>query len=160
MGLGYAQSMTVTTDYRTRAIRPLGVRTVNGWQIKVHGIAASGQTPRPAVIDAANALAARVLPKRSGPKGLDGYGFLIIHEGESACYYLLFCWSGEIFLSNHIFIAPLGNPMAGRPVQPGVFPCAWELVPIAHEREAWVSAMLADGPDPERYLADTLTRDA
>lgn len=152
--------MTANTKYRTRAIRPLGVRTPAGWQMKVYGIAASGDTPRPAVVEAGNNLAERALPKRSGPSGLDGYGFLIIHEGESACYYLIFCWSGEIFLNTHIYIAPLGNPSAYRPVQPGVFPCAWELVPVAYEREAWVAAMLADGPDPERYLADTLTRDA
>jgi hypothetical protein len=152
--------MTTTTDYLTRAIRPLGVRAINGWQMKLHGIAAKGETPRPAVVEAGVDLAERVLPKRSGPDGREGYGFVVIHEGESACYYLIFRWSGEIFLNHHIFIAPLGNPRAYNPVGPGVFPCAWELVPVAHEREAWVATMLADGPDPDRYLADTLSRDA
>jgi hypothetical protein len=152
--------MTANTAYQTRAIRPLGVHKLNGWQMKVHGIAANRETVRPAVVQAGLALAAKLLPERSGPSGLDGYGFVVIHEGESACYYLVFCWSGEIFLQKQICIAPLGNPTAYQPVGEGVFPCAWELVPVAYEREAWVSSMLASGPDPDRYLADMLTRDA
>lgn len=151
--------MTTTTSYQTRAVRPLGVRDLAGWQMKVYGIAATGERPRDAVVDAAAAVAEKVLPPAGGGP-LDGFGFVIAHQGESACYYLIYWWVGEIYLGHRIFVAPLPAPQRARPVSAGVFPCAWELVPIAHEREAWVESMLRSGPDPERYLADTVSRDA
>jgi hypothetical protein len=152
--------MATTTSYRTRAIRPLGVRELAGWRMKMYGIAAVGERPREAVVAAASELAAKVLPAPPHDDGPGAYGFVIAHEGESACYYLVYWWVQEIFLGHRIFVASLRDPRRWQPVGAGVFPCAWELVPIAHEREAWVAAMLQGEPDPQRYLADTVSRDA
>ena len=152
--------MSSSTPYRTRAVRPLGVRDLARWQMKLYGIAANAEQPREEVVAAAVEVAEAMLQNPPGASPLDGYGFLIAHEGESACYYLIFRWVGEIFLDSKIFAAPLAAPRRYSPVRAGIFPCAWELVPIAHEREAWVAAMLAGpAPDPRRYLADTVSRD-
>src|SRR4051812_8953084 len=108
-------SMSTTTSYRARAVRPLGVRELTGWRMKVYGIAVTGEVPRDEVVAAGVDVAAKTLPPARRDDPLGGYGFVIVHEGESACYYLVFWWLDEIFLGHRIFVAPLARPRAVQP---------------------------------------------
>ena len=160
--------MTVR-PYRPRPVRFLRLAEVGGWRVKTYGVSAHAEHPDPALVDAALALADRLLPRpavapASGAAvSTERYGVAvaIAHEGLDGAFALLSWWAGENMLAHHAFVAP-GPPYVFRPLAPtGIVACVWELAVLAFEREAWVETVLAnpDGPDLDAYLARRLSAD-
>jgi hypothetical protein len=141
--------MIVTTPYRTRAIRFLGVEEVGDWRLKLYGVAARGEEPRPELIEAARAALPGALP----PDG-DGLGFAIVHEAREFCFVLVDWWENENEVHQRILGAPLDDPAALGPLETTGIGCVWELAVTDFERRAWLEHILAreGGPDVEAYL--------
>jgi hypothetical protein len=154
--------VVLSEGYARRPVRPLPMVEVDGWRLKVHGIAYRGEVPRPELVDAARRVAGETLPRPAVGEGRYGVGFLGVHDGRDAGFVFVDWWAQENELHHHAFVSPLDRPADLVAVQPGMLTaCAWDLAVIAHERDAWVETVLANpaGPDVEAYLARELRAD-
>lgn len=150
------------TPYEPRPIRFLDLWRVEGWCLKVYGIAFGRPQPRSELVAAARRIAIQQL--RSLPAGLPHYhlGFLGIHDGKTANFIFLDFWADENELHHHVFVSPTAYPEQFTYVTPtGLSACVWDLRLQAFEREAWVAHVLqrSASPDFEAYLAETLNAD-
>lgn len=98
------------TPYEPRPIRFLELWSVEGWRLKVYGIAFGRPQPRSELVTAARRIALRHL--HSLPAGLSHYhtGFLGIHEGRTANFVFPDFWADENELHHHVFVSPTGHP--------------------------------------------------
>ena len=145
---------SVRREYRTRPVRYLKTLESGGWRMKLYGISADGQKPRPELLQAAEEVAFETLPKPLG-EGRYGVGFVIAHDGADGCYVLVDWWQGEDMLYHHLYLAPKARPKdLERHTSSGLTACVWELAVISFERQSWVDAVLnnPEGPDLEGYL--------
>jgi hypothetical protein len=162
--------------HRPRPIRFLGLHETVGWTLKVYGIAARGERPRPALVEAIRVLAPTVLPSPAvwpgaadagdgaggsgGSGGGDparyGLGFVIVHDAGDYCFALYDWWAGENEIHQRLYSAPLDDPDAMRPHPTPAVGCVWELAVLDHERRAWLRHVLTrdGGPDVGGYLRD------
>ena len=150
------------TPYAPRPIRFLDLWRVEGWRIKVYGIAHARPLPRPELVAAARGIATRQL--HSLPIDIRHYhvGFLGVHDGRTANFVFLDFWADENELHHHVFVSPTAQPDKFTYVTPtGLSACVWDLRLQAFERDAWVTHVLQRGeaPDFDGYLAATLSAD-
>ena len=151
-----------TTPYKPRPIRFLDLWAIEGWRLKLYGIASGRPLPRPELVAAAQQLAARQL--HSLPAGLPHYhlGFLGVHDGRTSNFVFLDFWANENELHHHVFVSPTGSPADFTCVTPtGLSACVWDLRVQAFERDAWVNHVLKCGtsPDFDNYLAARINID-
>jgi hypothetical protein len=108
----------------------------------------------------------RVLPTLlPEPDGTPPAGFIILHRGEDGAAYLIaYTWVWDNVL--HVRSAAAAQPELSCPDddpthfmvldRPWVG-CVYELMPLGHERDAWIRHMLAPSvPDLDGYLADSM----
>jgi hypothetical protein len=98
-------------------------------------------------------MALAALPEAKPAEGRPGLGFLIVHRGRAAEYVVLGWWDRENELPVRVFVHNAGP---WRPARGGESFCVWDLELFAHERDAYVETVLADG-DVEAYLARRAT---
>jgi len=168
---GYAGGMTVAelgpgfhTDvpYRPRPVRFVRREDVDGWRLKVYGIALPGKEPRPELVDAAVALAAEVYPQPAVGDTQHGVGFLIVHDAATFGMALFYWWQSGNELHQRHFLSPLEDVTALEAVTfPQATGCVWELGAIDFERRVWIEDVLANpgGPDVQRYLSREYNED-
>ena len=148
--------MQISEAYAPRPIRFLEEwQAAPGWRLKVYSIAYGREQARPEAVAAAKERAEKMIP----PTGGYGVGFLGVHDGRGAVFAFLDWWEGENELHHHVWVAPADHPTALKPVvdnNPSV--CVWDIAVQWHERQAWVTHVLAnpDGPDLEGYLSERL----
>ncbi|MEU8876610.1 hypothetical protein AB0D24_36810 [Streptomyces javensis] len=145
--------------HRPRAIGFLGLETVGGWAVKVYGISASADVPRPALVAATVEAAASALPSPARTDSRYGIGFAIAHDAADRCFALVDWWHGENEIHQRLFSAPLERPDALMPHPGEAIGCVWELAVTDFERRAWLRHVLAnpEGPDRDGYLAAHFT---
>lgn len=147
--------------YAPRPFRFLELWEVNGWRIKVYGIAYKGELPRPELVEAAKVRALAHLVDNSDPHY--SVGFLGVHDGRGANFIFIDYWADENELHHHVYISPTDDVPNFRYATPtGLIACVWDLQLMAFERQAWVETVLANpaGPDVEAYLACRYNGDA
>lgn len=146
-----------TIPYRPRLTRSMGTVQRAGWTVKIIGITAGPELPDDLELAAAIARAEEHLPQPPRTDERPGIAFLIVHHGDEALWVIVAWWWLDI-LYQRLFRADPGS-VALAPVPPdGPTACVWELLAIDHERQAWVTHVLArpDNPDFAGYLASTL----
>jgi hypothetical protein len=152
--------MRLAEPYGTRPVRCLEVAELDGWRIKVYGIAYSGGVPQPALVAAALDIARPRLPTPATTDTRYGVGFLGVHQGRDSNFVFLDWWAEENELHHHVWFSSQAEPTALRAEQPqDPVACAWDIGVLAHERTAWVANVLANpaGPDLDAYVNDQLT---
>ena len=149
----------------SRTGRPSGSaessRSADAWQMKLYGIAAQQELPRPELIQAAKNVAAKVLENETA----NNYkvGFIGVHDGRGACFVFVDFWGNENELFHRVFLSRLSDPAGLKPADAADSSvCVWDLRLQAFEREAWIKHVLAraSAPDFEAYLADRLNENA
>ncbi|HEX6469328.1 MAG TPA: hypothetical protein VF069_09550 [Streptosporangiaceae bacterium] len=147
--------------HRPRRIRFLGLHETVGWTLKVYGITAQGERPRPALVEAVRGLAPTVLPSPAvwaggGDPERYGLGFVTVHDAGDYCFALYDWWAGENEIHQRLYSAPLDDPGAMRPHPTPAIACVWEFAVLDHERRAWLRHVLTrdGGPDVGGYLRD------
>jgi hypothetical protein len=147
--------------HRTRAIRFLRREDVDGWRLKLYGIATDGEEPRDELVAAARDLAASVLPRPAVGDDRYGVGFVTAHDAAALGIVLVYWWQSGNELHQRIYAAPHEDLPALRPVENQPAGCVWELAIVDFESRAWLEDVLAnpDGPDLERYLKRQLNDD-
>lgn len=140
------------------SLRFLATTDVDGWKIKTYGIAPADAVPRSALVRAARARAAAVLPTRPDQEGAFGVGFLIVRDDVDRCVALVDWWAHVDELYQRVFAAPADRPQALEPQATAGIGSVCELEVVAHERGAWLRHVLSNpaGRDIDGYLTDTL----
>ncbi|WP_377272809.1 hypothetical protein [Peterkaempfera sp. SMS 1(5)a] len=147
------------TEKRLLVLPPV---TVAGRRIKRYHVTADPRGIDPGVAEAAYAILPELLPE---PDGTPPVTFTVLHRGgDDGAYLNAYSWVWDNAL--HFAGAAAGQPFLGCPdddpshfvrVTVPLIGCVWEVVPILHERDAWVRHVLApDRPDPDAYLADSV----
>ncbi|HEY7485144.1 MAG TPA: hypothetical protein VH912_11845 [Streptosporangiaceae bacterium] len=152
--------------HRPRAIRFLGLHETVGWTLKVYGIAAHGERPRQALVEAVRSMSSTVLPSPAvwsgdGDPDRYGVGFVILHDAGDYCFALFDWWAAENEIHQRLYSAPLDRPDAMGPHPTPAIGCVWEMAVHDHERRAWLRHVLArpEGPDLGAYLRDRFEGD-
>lgn len=157
-----SNTFTLQEPYAPRPIRCLEVWEVDGWRIKVYGIAYRRAAPRPELVTAAKEIARRTLPPLATRAHLYGVGYLGIHDGRGANFVFVDWFADENEIHHHVFIGPSDQPArldvitSDQPIA-----CVWDMQVMAFERQAWVDTVLTNphGPDLAAYLACQLNTD-
>ena len=122
----------------------IGVREINGWQLKLYFVSLHNKQFSEQVVEAALQHAERNVP---WPNRSQGYGFVTIHFGEQI-WLLVDLWVDDI-LRHFLFRATYENPthfVVGP--DDGTSMCVWELEITKHERDSWVKHVLSNPADP------------
>jgi hypothetical protein len=145
----------VAAPYRPRHVRFLRRADVEGWRLKLYGIALEGKEPDREFVEATSRLAGSVLPRPPVTDGRYGVGFATAHDAAAAFIALVYWWQSENELHQRIFVGPKASPIDLEQVENQPAGCVWELEIVDFERRAWLEDVLAnpDGPDLERYLS-------
>ena len=140
--------------YQPRHVRFIRREDVDGWRLKLYGIALKGKDPDPEFVEATRDLAASVLPQPPSTDDRYGVGFATAHDATSLYIALIYWWQSENELHQRIYVSPKDDPIAFVPVENQPAGCVWELDVVDFERRAWREDVLANpsGPDLERYL--------
>jgi hypothetical protein len=147
--------------YEPRPVRFVRREDVDGWRLKLYGIALAGNEPRSELVAATRELAATILPRPAVSDNRYGVGFATAHDAATACIALVYWWQSENELHQRIYVAPKADPEALEPVFDQPAGCVWELAVVDFERRAWLEDVLANpaGPDIQRYLERRLDED-
>jgi len=132
---------------------------LGGRRVKRYEIHIEDSPIDPAIVDAAYARLPQLLPERTGTVPAS---FTVLHRSAMGAYLLAYSWTLTDVLECRAVVA--GVRVLGCPDDdPAHFVesagqwigCVWELVPLEHERSAWVRHILRpDAPDLDGYVAD------
>jgi hypothetical protein len=140
--------------YEPRLTQPLGVREAAGRKVKLIGITAGDELPAGAALDAALEAAVEHLPQPASTERRQGMAFMIVHSGTEALWGILGWWELDI-LYLRTLRADLGTTTFSLVPPDGPTACAWELLAVDAERQAWVTHVLSnpEHPNYQAYLA-------
>jgi hypothetical protein len=135
----------IAAPHQPRPIRFLRFEPLEGWRLKIYGIATAGQTVRPELVTASLELAAAVLPKPAIADDRYGTGFVIAHDAATVCFALIYWWQSSNELHQRAYFSPRDNPRALTKLTDPAAGCVWELEVIDFERRAWLKDVLTTG---------------
>ncbi len=140
--------------YTKRPIRFHKLWEIDGWQLKVYGIAYKAPQPAPELVEGVMSVAKSVLPQPARTDSRYGVGFICAHEGRTASIAFVDWWENEDELHHKMFIAEDKNLAQLSPAADDeLTACSWDLAVIGFERNAWVRHILqAPEPDLQAYL--------
>ena len=157
-GYGARRVIELAEPYIARPVAALGVWRHGDWRLKKYTIAYRRESARPELIEAAEAVAADILPTPAITPMRYGVGILGIHDGRGAGLVFVDWWEQENDLHHHVFLSSDIDRGTLRPAAPTeLAACVWDLSVMAYEREAWMRHVFAaDAPNLDAYLADQL----
>ena len=137
------------TKYKKREVTFFKVMKNGEWNIKVYGIGLKDLPHK----DILNYIQDK-LPLPAKTELRYGMGFLIIHTGVVANWFLLNWWGYEDVVHQKLFNSPVGDFNAIQTVaDDSILACVHELDIYGFESEAWKKHVLSpDKPDFEGYL--------
>jgi hypothetical protein len=149
--------------FRDKYVHSQPVLELAGRQVKPYHITREPDgVLRPAIVEAAYAMAEQILPPPDYE--MPAASWLVLHEGKVPMYLCVYDWvwgnaveviaaaAAEPYLG-----CPDDDPTHFVPLKRVLAGCVWELTVLEHERAAWaVHMLLPDQPDLPGYLADTV----
>jgi hypothetical protein len=154
--------MKLNESYRSRAIRYLDQWNIGPLRMKVYGIAYRDEVPATALRKAARQVAERRIGASAVMTNHHGAGFVGIHQGRDGNFIFVDWWADENELHHHVYVSSSDEPQGLEYKTPsGLTACAWDLLVLCFEREAWVECVLKRHTDPdiECYLETRLNAD-
>ncbi len=143
--------------FSERHIRPGGVASVAGWQVKQYRVTVTPAPVAAAVVEAAERFLPKLLPDAAGSDGTPTLAFSVLHKGEDAVWFNLYSWLYGAILHCRAASATFAEPTVFTPLVEPLIGCVWELPAVVHERSAWVRHVLTPArPDVDAYVADVL----
>lgn len=134
--------------------------TIDGWRMKLYGIAWRRDLPQPKLLHAAKRIAADQL-REAAPSNYK-VGFVGAHDGRTACVVFVDYWGNENERFHRVFVSRSGDPNALIPAKSSdLSVCVWDLRLQSFECEAWVKHVLykAGAPDLQAYIEERLNDD-
>lgn len=154
-------SIELHGTYEPRPIRLRNLWEMNGWRLKVYGIAHGRPAPDDGLIRGLKKTAEEVLPQPPVTESRYGLGFICAHQGRTVSIAFVDWWENEDELHHKMFIADEKDLASLRPAaEDELTACSWDLALIGFERNAWVRHILqTPKPDVEAYLNEHLNED-
>lgn len=151
----------LAAPYKPRHVRFIRREDVEGWRLKLYGIALNGKDPDPEFVEATRDLAASILPQPPSADSRYGVGLATAHDATSVYIALIYWWQSENELHQRIYVSPKDDPIAFSQVENQPAGCVWELEVVNFERLAWLEDVLSNpaGPDLDAYLERSFSRD-
>ena len=110
-----ALTTALEAPYKPRHVRFIRREDVDGWQLKLYGIALNGKEPDPEFVDATRDLAAAVLPQPPAADDHYGVAFATAHDATSLYIALVYWWQSENELHQRIYVSPKDGAHRVRP---------------------------------------------
>lgn len=151
------QTISNLEAYQPRHIRPIALKTINSWALKLYVISKQNDFVDHAAIESGLDYATRNLPWPTTNPLASKHGFITVHFGDSI-WILFDLWMDDI-VRHFVFRADnVPNPNFTKGPDDGTSACVWELEITQHERNAWVDSVLSrpENPDYSSYLENTL----
>jgi hypothetical protein len=153
--------MSKMQPYEKRSFRFIELFSIDGWRMKLYGIAWQRDLPRSELLAAAKRIATEVLVNETA----NNYkvGFVGAHDGRNASFVFVDFWGNENELFHRVFFSRDNDPTALKAAQNSDSSvCVWDLRLQNFEREAWIKHILRKpaAPDFDGYLAERLNEDA
>ncbi|RDY60879.1 hypothetical protein [Flagellimonas nanhaiensis] len=136
--------------YQQRKQQLFRVFHENGWQVKIYGINLTVE-PNEAFISTI----LKELPSPARNEHRYGVGFLIVHKGIKANWFLLNWWGYEDIIHQKLFSSPIDDfDRIGKVHDRTIMACVHEMEIYHKEIELWKKFVLRLGePDFESYLS-------
>ncbi|HZN19489.1 MAG TPA: hypothetical protein VFB84_15115 [Micromonosporaceae bacterium] len=143
--------------YRPRSITTQTLEEVRGWTVKRYAVSALREAPPEPVHELARRAVQMSLPP-AYPDALC-YAYSVVHEDEDGCYVVVGWWSpNRVILHTRTWLAGWDDLTTVTPAGNNATACIWELVPMAHERQAWVRHVVTNNPpDLPAYRTDVVS---
>lgn len=151
--------MNSFNKYEPRPIQFLGIEQTHGWRTKLYGISVGPDGVSKKTVTEAKSSILQLLPQPAVTDERYGLGFLIIHAGVLANWFLLDWWENEDIAHQLVFSSPTADPSAITPVSDkSVMACVHELKIHSFESDAWIKNVLSkpNNPDFDEYLNTVL----
>ncbi len=138
------------TPFQSRKTTFVNLLQHGDWRIKLYTINAKEKVDTAAVLEKALSQ----LPTPALTQNRYGVGFLIIHQGVVANWFLLNWWGYEDILHQKLFSSPIDDFAAIKNAEDKtIMACIHELVIHHFEVKAWKKWVLStETPDFEEYL--------
>ncbi len=149
--------IALSEPYQPRPTRFLGLWQLENWRMKAYGISYGDTVLSAELVQRARDIAVARLAESAEQTAHYGVGFVGIHQGKTSNFVFVDWWASENELHHHVYVSPSADSMELVYQTPsGLAACVWDLLVIAHERDAWVKHVLKHdgGPDLEVYLSD------
>ena len=147
-----------TEPFRARATRPAGVLQIGDWRLKAYGIAHRGPPDELDAFEDVHPILFDALPDPARAPGRPGVGVVILHRGRGQDYAVLGWWDRDNELPLRVWVRE-EDQGEWRAAEGPESVCVWDLHVISHERNSFVTRVLAraEAPDITGYLGDTIT---
>jgi len=142
--------------YAPRSLSTLAPERFGAWTVKRYAVSALRPVPPAEVEEFARRAVALTLPEAHS--GAPSHAFSVVHEDEDGCYAVVGWWSqNRLIVHTRTWLGDWAELIPAE--APGnATACIWELVAIAHERDAWVRHVVQpDCPDIPAYLASAVS---
>lgn len=152
----------IPQPHRPRKVRFLGYHATADWTLKLYGVAAHGDVPRPVLVEAMRTEIDARLPSPATAELRHGVGFAIAHDAADLGFVLIDWWYGRNEIHQIVLSTKLDDPGRLAPHPLPAVGCVWELSVVDFERRAWLRHVLAsaDGqPSLEDYMAEQYNDD-
>ena len=145
--------------HQPRPVTFIRLEDVGDWKLKLYGIALPGREPREALVESTLRLAPDVFAEAADNNY--SVGFVTVHDSATFGIALYYWWQSANELHQRIYVSPLDDPSALTKLSDPAAGCVWEIEVVDFERRAWLEDVLAnpDGPDIERYLSRSFSRE-
>jgi hypothetical protein len=147
--------------YKPRTFAFLDLWHHGDWAFKVYGINpqpehAPGQLINPKMVAAAKKMVTEHAEKLNPRSDHHHTGFVVIHEAFGGNWLLMRWWEQEIISCQILWESSESEPDRFMPPPDHFIACAFEMIVVEFERQAWIDTMLRDNGDREAYLATRL----
>lgn len=152
-------------SYLPETYRPRHFAYIDRWDecghtFKVYvidcGLDPVARPPADSVLTSARLSVRKLLGETESKNPIERLGYCIVHMGQDAVWLLVDWWVSGGIVCQRMLSAPLTQPDLFTATNASALACVWELVVIAHERDAWVRHVMTAQPDYQAYLQDTL----
>lgn len=154
--------MKISSTYKPRPIRCLGLLQHAEWILKVYSISYQHERIRNDELILVKSHLNTWLSK-SQAYPLESYHLatLILHEAKEGVFANINWWIGENMLQNFVYLKKVNDHNYKLYSEDGMATCVWEMAIWWHERNSWVKYILMQNekPNVDEYLKDQLNID-
>ena len=147
--------------YEPRKIEFNQLLKIGDWNVKVYTITMNSNFKSKQILESAiKELPLWISNAQKSILKTHKNAFLIAHEGREGVWLLMNWWTDGEMLETKVYFGDYDNPKIVKEtfLKPKSLICTWELVVVAHERDAWVKHVLlnSDFPKFDDYNKDVL----
>ena len=151
--------MKLSEPYSSRKINFVELFSDKNWRLKTYNILHGSRTSDRELIVSTQEFALKTLPQPASGNNRYGLGFVSIHQGKTYDFVTIGYWAYDTELKLTSYLRGSSTSYDLQAVAADeISHDIWDIKLMSFEAEAWTKHILrASKPEPDKYLADTLT---